>query len=168
MANKKKKASGAKPSAPVQQEDSLNLSTDKKGADVKPAKKSKSDAKAGGKKPNLFVRMGKGIKKFVKGFFSEGKKIIWADGKTVLKNTGVVLAVIVFIGIFVWLFDFGIEKLMVYSVSASPKLQTSESADETQAQTEQESETQTDAPSETDSTAAEAGMMNLLDGFILD
>ena len=160
MANKKKKASGAEPAAPVQKEDSLNLSADKKGADVKPAKKSKSDAKAAEKKPNIFVRMGRGVKKFVKGFFSEGKKIIWADGKTVVKNTGIVLAVIAFIGVFVWLFDFGVEKLMVYSVSASPKLQTTQAADET--------ETQTQASSEAESASAEAGMMNLLDGFIID
>lgn len=131
---------------------------------AKPAKK----AKAAEKKPNIFVRMGRGIKRFVKGFFSEGKKIIWADGKTVLKNTGVVLAVIVFIGIFVWLFDFGVEKLLVYSVSASPMLQTEQAEDETEADTQAETDTQAagDTTAPADTTAA-AGMMNLLDGFII-
>lgn len=136
---------------------------------VKPAKK----AKAAEKKPNIFVRMGRGIKRFVKGFFSEGKKIIWADGKTVLKNTGIVLAVIVFIGIFVWLFDFGVEKLLVYSVSASPMLQTEQAEDETEAQTEAGTQAETDTQAAGDTTApaadttAAAGMMNLLDGFII-
>lgn len=131
---------------------------------AKPAKK----AKAAEKKPNIFVRMGRGIKRFVKGFFSEGKKIIWADGKTVLKNTGVVLAVIAFIGIFVWLFDFGVEKLLVYSVSASPMLQTEQAEDETEADTQAETDTQAagDTTAPADTTAA-AGMMNLLDGFII-
>lgn len=131
---------------------------------AKPAKK----AKAAEKKPNIFVRMGRGIKRFVKGFFSEGKKIIWADGKTVLKNTGVVLAVIAFIGIFVWLFDFGVEKLLVYSVSASPMLQTEQAEDETGADTQAETDTQAagDTTAPADTTAA-AGMMNLLDGFII-
>lgn len=135
---------------------------------AKPAKK----AKATEKKPNIFVRMGRGIKRFVKGFFSEGKKIIWADGKTVLKNTGVVIAVIVFIGIFVWLFDFGIEKLLVYSVSASPMVQTEQSTDETEGQTEADTQAETDTQAAGDTaapadTTAAAGMMNLLDGFII-
>lgn len=163
MANNKKKASGKKP-------DGANVSLPtEKGAEVKPAKKSKD--KAAEKKPNIFVRMGRGIKRFVKGFFSEGKKIIWADGKTVLKNTGIVLAVIVFIGIFVWLFDFGIEKLLVYSVSASPKLQTEQSVDEgsTEGQTEADTQAQTEADTQpaTESGTA-AGAMNLLDGFVID
>lgn len=136
---------------------------------AKPAKK----AKAVEKKPNIFVRMGRGIKRFVKGFFSEGKKIIWADGKTVLKNTGIVLAVIVFIGIFVWLFDFGVEKLLVYSVSGSPMLQTEQVEDATEAQTEADTQAETDTQAAGDTTApaadttAAAGMMNLLDGFII-
>ncbi len=167
MANNKKKASGKKP-------DGANVSLpEEKGAQAKKAKTAAAE-----KKPNIFVRMGRAIKRFVKGFFSEGKKIIWADGKTVLKNTGVVLAVIVFIGIFVWLFDFGIEKLLVYSVSASPKLQTEQSVDEgateEQTQAETEAETQGDTQeSEGDTAAAEgstaaAGAMNLLDGFVID
>lgn len=160
MANKNKKAPNKKPdtSAKRAANAELDASAAEKNAAAKPAKK----AKAVEKKPNIFVRMGRAIKRFVKGFFSEGKKIIWADGKTVLKNTGIVLAVIVFIGVFVWLFDFGVEKLLVYSVSASPKLQTEQTVEETQTQAPTETDTQAE-----DSTAA-AGMMNLLDGFIID
>lgn len=156
MANNKKK-----PDASVQKTDVKGSAKEKSGA-AKTAKK----AKGSEKKPNIFVRMGRAIKRFVKGFFSEGKKIIWSDGKTVLKNTGVVLGVIVFIGIFVWLFDFAVENLMVYSVSFSPRLQTEQT-------TEATSEEQTEAASEEDTQTAEdstaaAGMMNLLDGFIID
>lgn len=149
MANKNKKAPDQKPAAEVK------------------ATKTAQKAKAADKKPNIFVRMGRAIKRFVKGFFSEGKKIIWADGKTVLKNTGVVLGVIVFIGIFVWLFDFGVERLLVYSVSASPMLQTEQAEDETDAETETDTQAAEDSTAPAEDTAAAAGMMNLLDGFII-
>lgn len=165
MANKNKKAPDQKPAAEVK------AAAGEKNSAAKTAKK----AKAADKKPNIFVRMGRAIKRFVKGFFSEGKKIIWADGKTVLKNTGVVLGVIVFIGIFVWLFDFGVERLLVYSVSASPMLQTEQAEDETDAETEADTQAETEADTQAaadstapaEDTAAAAGMMNLLDGFII-
>lgn len=107
MADEKKKAAG-KPEKGAPK-------AAKKDTGAKKAKSEKSE-----KKPNIFVRMGKGIARFFKGFWSEGKKVTWADGKTVLKNTGVVLGVIVFVGIFVWLFDFGFEKLLTFSVSFAP------------------------------------------------
>lgn len=165
MANKNKKAPDQKPAAEVK------AAAGEKNSAAKTDKK----AKAADKKPNIFVRMGRAIKRFVKGFFSEGKKIIWADGKTVLKNTGVVLGVIVFIGIFVWLFDFGVERLLVYSVSASPMLQTEQAEDETDAETEADTQAETEADTQAaedstapaEDTAAAAGMMNLLDGFII-
>lgn len=163
MANDKKK-----PDASVQKTD-VKGSAKEKGGAAKKAKKAKSAEK----KPNIFVRMGRAIKRFVKGFFSEGKKIIWTDGKTVLKNTGVVLGVIVFIGVFVWLFDFAVESLMTYSVSFSPRLQTEqvtegETEEHTEAQTEAQSEAGTEAATQGEDASAAAGMMNLLDGFIID
>ena len=49
------------------------------------------------KKPNIFVRIGHSFKEM----FSEMKKVTWADGKTVVSSTLVVLGVvfIFFIGI---------------------------------------------------------------------
>ena len=59
------------------------------------AKKSANTRKSSDK-PNIFKRMGKGIK----GIVSELKKVTWPKGKEVGKNTAVVLTVVVlFFGI---------------------------------------------------------------------
>lgn len=68
------------------------------------AKKPKSD------KPNIFVRMGKAIARFFKDLRGETKKIVWPDGKTVLKSTGVVLAVIAVFTVIIWAIDLGLSK----------------------------------------------------------
>ena len=54
------------------------------------AKKS-ANTKKSSDKPNIFKRMGKGIK----GIVSELKKVTWPKGKEVGKNTAVVLTVVV-------------------------------------------------------------------------
>jgi preprotein translocase subunit SecE len=51
---------------------------------------------------------GKKAKKWFKDFRAELKKIVWPDGKTVLKNTGIVIATVIVIGILVWILDFGL------------------------------------------------------------
>ncbi|MCL2508577.1 MAG: preprotein translocase subunit SecE [Oscillospiraceae bacterium] len=71
-------------------------------AEKEKAKKPKSD------KPNFFVRAGKAIVRFVKDFRGETKKIVWPDAKTVLKNTGVVLAVVAVFLVFIFLVDQGL------------------------------------------------------------
>ena len=68
------------------------------------AKKPKSD------KPNIFVRAWKAIVRFFKDLRGETKKIVWPDGKTVLKSTGVVLAVVVVFTVVIWLIDLGLSK----------------------------------------------------------
>ena len=68
------------------------------------AKKPKSD------KPNIFVRVWKAIVRFFKDLRGETKKIVWPDGKTVLKSTGVVLAVVVVFTVVIWLIDLGLSK----------------------------------------------------------
>ena len=74
--------------------------------------KEKSKEKAKSKKPNFCVRAGKGIAKFFKDFRGETKKIVWPDAKTVLKNSGVVIATVIIIGIGIWLVDFGLSELL--------------------------------------------------------
>ncbi len=64
------------------------ISADDKAA---PQKKSKKTAKSKSDKPNIFKRMWKGIK----GVWSELKKVTWPGGKDVVKNTAVVLTVVV-------------------------------------------------------------------------
>ncbi|HEX3017660.1 MAG TPA: preprotein translocase subunit SecE [Caproicibacter sp.] len=61
------------------------------------------------KKENFFVRAGKNITKFFHDTKGEVKKMVWPTPQTVFKNTGVVLATIVVIGLFV----FGLDALLV-------------------------------------------------------
>ena len=66
-------------------------------------------------KKNVFARAWGGICKYFRELRSELKKVVWPTTRQVLKNTLVVLACVLFVGIFIWLFDFvsgtGIEAL---------------------------------------------------------
>jgi len=62
-----------------------------------------------GKKENVFVRAGRSISKFFRESKSEAKKMVWPTPQSVFKNTGVVLATIIVIGLFV----FGLDTLLV-------------------------------------------------------
>lgn len=67
---------------------------------IKQSKPKKSD------QGNIFVRMGRAIKKFFKDFRGTCKKVIWPDRKTVLKNTLIVFVTVLIVGIGIWLVDF--------------------------------------------------------------
>ena len=71
---------------------------------VEKAKKVK-DKPAKAKKGNIFARMGKAIKGFIKDFRGETKKIVWPGAKEVIKSTGVVLLAVLVIGAGIWLVD---------------------------------------------------------------
>ena len=73
-------------------------------AKVEKAKKVKDNAPKA-KKGNIFVRMGKAIKSFVKDFRGETKKIVWPGAKEVIKSTGVVLVAVLVIGAGIWIVD---------------------------------------------------------------
>ena len=64
----------------------------------KSQKKAKTPAKKKDK-PNRVVRWLKDMK-------GELKKVTWPTGKVTLKNVGVVIACVIFIGVFIWVFDF--------------------------------------------------------------
>ncbi len=57
------------------------------------------------KKENGFVRFAKKVGKFVRDCKGEMKKIVWPAPKTVFKNVGVVLAVAILLGLFIFLLD---------------------------------------------------------------
>ena len=59
-------------------------------------------------KPNLFKRLGSF---FVKSW-SELKKVSWPNFKTVLKNTGIVLVVVLFFAVIIGVFDYAIVWLL--------------------------------------------------------
>ena len=69
----------------------------------------KGAAKTATKKPNIFKRMGKGIKEII----SELKKVSWPTFAKVMAETGVVLVVVLFFllvilgfdSLFAWLFS---------------------------------------------------------------
>ena len=58
------------------------------------------------KKPNLFVRIGRRLKKFWGDYKSEMKKVVWMPWKDVKKNTLLVLAATVALGLVIGLVDF--------------------------------------------------------------
>lgn len=70
-------------------------------------KKSNSD-----KKPNIFVRAGRRIKKFFRDTKSEIKKIVWPTPKATFKNMGIVILAIVIIGVFIFALDTGLYELL--------------------------------------------------------
>ena len=83
-----------------------NSEAAKKVADAEKASKKKSAKNDG--RPNIFVRAAKAVAKFFKDLKGENKKIVWPTAKTVLKNTGIVLAVVLIIGAAIWLVDWGL------------------------------------------------------------
>ena len=64
------------------------------------ADKAKKDKKSS--KPGLFARIGKWLKEMK----SELKKVQWPTRKQTINNTLIVIACVVFVGIFIWIFDF--------------------------------------------------------------
>ncbi len=83
-----------------------NSEAAKKVADAEKASKKKSAKNDG--KPNIFVRIFKAIAKFFKDLRGETKKIVWPNAKTVFKNTGIVLAVVLVVGIAIWVIDWAL------------------------------------------------------------
>ncbi|MCD7860021.1 MAG: preprotein translocase subunit SecE [Firmicutes bacterium] len=57
------------------------------------------------KKENWFVRTWGKIRKYFRELRSELKKVVWPTPKQVLKNTVIVVVCVIFIGLFIWLFD---------------------------------------------------------------
>ena len=58
------------------------------------------------KKENWFSSKWNQTKKFFREMRSELKKVVWPTPKQVLKNAVIVLACVVVVGVFIWLFDF--------------------------------------------------------------
>ena len=58
------------------------------------------------KKQNFFKRAWGGIRRYFRELKSELKKVVWPTPQQVLKNTLIVAVCVVFVGVFIWLFDF--------------------------------------------------------------
>lgn len=61
--------------------------------------KVKKDKKA---KPSLFARVGK----WLKDMKSELKKVQWPTRKQTINNTLIVIACVIVVGVFIWIFDY--------------------------------------------------------------
>lgn len=96
----------------------------KKDADkaVEKAKKERIKQSKPKKEGNPFSRGGAAIKKFCKDFVGTCKKVSWPTGKQVIKNSGVVLATIVVIGIAVALVDLALTEVFKLSENAIAEL----------------------------------------------
>ena len=57
------------------------------------------------KKQNWFKRAWGGICRYFRELRSELNKVVWPTPQQVLKNTLIVLACVVVVGVFIWLFD---------------------------------------------------------------
>ena len=58
------------------------------------------------KKENWFKRTWGSIRRYFRELRSELKKVVWPTPQQVLKNALIVLACVVAVGVFIWLFDF--------------------------------------------------------------
>ena len=58
------------------------------------------------KKANWFKRTWGGICRYFRELRSELKKVVWSSPKQVAKNTLIVVACVLVVGVFIWLFDF--------------------------------------------------------------
>ena len=58
------------------------------------------------KKANWFARAWGAICRYFRELRSELKKVVWPTPQQVLKNTLIVLACVLIVGIFIWAFDF--------------------------------------------------------------
>ena len=58
------------------------------------------------KKENWFARTWGKVKKYFRELRSELKKVVWPTPKQVTKNTLIVLACVLIVGVFIWVFDF--------------------------------------------------------------
>ena len=58
------------------------------------------------KKENWFKRTWGSVRRYFRELRSELKKVVWPTPKQVAKNTLVVLACVIVVGVFIWLFDF--------------------------------------------------------------
>ena len=64
------------------------------------------------KKENWFKRTLGGIARYFRELRSELKKVVWSTPKQVAKNTLIVIACVIVVGAFIWVFDFVAQTLI--------------------------------------------------------
>ncbi|MBQ6997159.1 MAG: preprotein translocase subunit SecE [Oscillospiraceae bacterium] len=64
------------------------------------------------KKENWFKRTLGAIARYFRELKSELKKVVWSTPKQVAKNTLIVIACVIVVGVFIWVFDFVAQTLI--------------------------------------------------------
>lgn len=77
-------------------------SVEVKKTDIAKTEKKETSKKKKAKKPGFFSRVGKWFKEL----FVEAKKVVWPSGRSVAKNTLVVITIVIIVSAFVALVDF--------------------------------------------------------------
>ena len=82
------------------------MSENEKLEQAAPAKAEKADKadkpqKAEKKKPGIFARIGKWLRELR----AELKKVQWPTAKQTANNTAIVIACVLIVGVFIWIFD---------------------------------------------------------------
>ena len=57
------------------------------------------------KKPNFFVRLGKGLARWFRELKGEAKKVVWPTGKQIVNNTIIVIIAVLIVSVFVYVLD---------------------------------------------------------------
>ena len=70
--------------------------------------KAEKKAKPAEKKPGVFARIGRWLRELK----SELKKVQWPSKKQTVNNTGIVIACVGVVGLFIWIFDFAASGLI--------------------------------------------------------
>ena len=68
-------------------------------------------------KPNVFVRVGKGIARFFRDGKAEVKKVVWPTPKELANNTAAVIAFVFIIALIVFICDFCFDNLNKYGIT---------------------------------------------------
>ena len=58
------------------------------------------------KKENWFKRTWGNTTRYFRELRSELKKVVWPTGQQVLKNAAIVVGCVIVVGVFIWVFDF--------------------------------------------------------------
>ena len=78
-------------------------------AESNKADKAKKDKKSDKEsKPSIFARIGRWLRELK----SELKKVQWPSRTHTINNTGIVIACVVVVGLFIWVFDFAASGLI--------------------------------------------------------
>ena len=78
-------------------------------AESNKAEKAQKDKKSEKKsKPSIFNRIGRWLRELK----SELKKVQWPSKKQTVNNTAIVIACVVIVGLFIWIFDFAASGLI--------------------------------------------------------